>query len=378
MNTNTGLSQIGLASLGVWLSLGASAAGIEGVEPAHLQNTQAIGSQSTFQTQPWNNQQLSYAHHNVERVEFNSQGTTVVGNFFVPKGKIKAVIVVMGPVAFVKEQAPMQYASRLVKMDYAVLIFDPRYHGESAGEPRRLESRQAKVEDIQAAIDYLTAGADIENLPIYGLGICQGVNWMIEAATLDKRIQKIAIVAGHYLMPEIANLYLGGADNVAERIKSARAAKEAYRTTGEVKYRPIVSDAHASANASAGAGSLKGSDSKVLLAASVIQQFYQRWADRGSYWDFHGLWENRITQMSEAEIWGHDIRPIAEKLQTPVLMLHADHAASGPQVPRDLFASIPVNNKQLQWLGNRNQMQFYEDPLTIDLVTERLAPFLNQ
>jgi len=362
MKINTTLGQLGLVSVGLWLSLGVHAASTGSIEPMHLRNASTNGSQAESQTQPWDNQRLEYANHSVQRVRFNSQGTPVVGNLFVPKGKIKGSIVVMGPVAFVKEQAPIQYASRLVKMDYAVLVFDPRFHGESGGEPRRLESRQAKVEDIQAAVDYLATQTAIDGLPVYGLGICQGVNWMIEAATQDKRIQKIAIAAGHYLMPEIANLYLGGAENVAERIASAQAAKAAYDTTGEVKYIPIVSEP----------------GNNALLGAPVIQQFYQRWADRGLFWEFHGGWENRITQMSEAEIWGHDIRPIAEKLQTPVLMLDADHAASGSKVPREVFASIPAENKQLQWLGARNQMQFYEDPLTIDLVTEDLEQFFIQ
>ena len=325
--------------------------------PAHLSNN----GNEPFSTQPFDNGVLDYNQYSINRVTYNSHGTPIVGNLFIPKTTPKGAVVVIGPVAFVKKQSPIQYASHLVKQGFSVLVFDPRYHGESGGEPRRFESRQAKVEDISAAVDYLTANSNTKNLPIYGLGVCQGVNWMIEAANQDKRIRKIAIAAGHYLMPDIANIYIGSPEKVAARIAGGQAAKAAFEKTGEVKYIPIVSE----------------TDTNALLGAPVIRQFYSRWADREAFWNFHGLWENRITQMSEAEIWGHDIRPIAAKLTTPILMIHADRAASGPKAPRDVFASIPASNKKLEWLGSRNQMQFYEDPLTIDLVSEHVAAFLS-
>lgn len=323
--------------------------------PTHL----TANSPSVFSTQPFEHGVLDYQSHQVIHVMFDSHGTQVVGNLFVPKNTVKGVVVVMGPVAFVKEQSPIQYASRLVKQGFAVLIFDPRYHGESGGEPRRFESRQAKVEDISSAVDFVSQNTHTKGLPVYGLGVCQGVNWVMEAASKDQRIQKIALVAGHYLTPDVANMYVGSAEKVQARVQAAQAAKDLYNRTGEVKYIPIVSE----------------TDNQTLLGAPVIRQFYSRWADRGGFWNFHGLWENRITQMSEAEIWGHDLRPIAAALQTPVLVVHADHAASGPNVPKQIFESIPTRNKKLVWLGDRNQMQFYEDPLTIDKVTEDLAAF---
>ena len=328
------------------------------VTPAHLAND----ASNVFSTQPFEDNQLNAGTYQVQRVDFNSHGSNVVGNLLLPTAAPRATIVVMGPVAFVKEQSPMQYATRLVKQGYAVLVFDPRYHGESGGEPRRFESRTAKVQDISAAVDFIQSDARTRNLPIYGLGICQGVNWMMEAATLDKRISKISVVAGHYLMPSIAALYTGSAENAARRIAQAQAAKAQFETTGQVQYIPIVSE----------------NDPKALLGAPFIRQFYNRWADRGSFWNFHGLWENRITQMSEADIWGHDVRPIAAQLTTPVLMVHADAAASGAQAPREVFEKFPAKIKQLVWLGKRNQMQFYEDPITIDLSVAQINDFFTR
>ncbi len=327
--------------------------------PAHLQNS----SSGPFATQPWGDrQQIAGSRYAIERVTYKSHGTDIVGNAFVPAGSgRKPAIVVIGPVAYVKEQSPMQYASRLVREGYIALAFDPRYHGESGGEPRRLESRRAKVEDLRASIDYLIQRPDVDAQKIHVLGVCQGVNWAIEASTLDPRVKALGLVAGHYLVPEVAALYIGSEAKVAERLVRAKAAREAFDQTGELRYIPIVS----------------ATDPQALLTAPVIREFYERWAYRGAFWNFHGLWENRILSMSEADIWGHQVDTVMRQLHTPTLMVHANRAASGPAIPRKLFEQIPAQNKELVWLSDQNQMQFYEDPVTIDQVAPQLARFFQ-
>jgi fermentation-respiration switch protein FrsA (DUF1100 family) len=288
----------------------------------------------------------------------------VVGNLFTPAGPgRKPAIIIIGPVAFVKEQSPIQYASRLVREGYTMLIFDPRYHGESGGEPRRQESGAAKVEDLRASVDFLISRRDVDPERILILAICQGVNWGIEAATLDSRVKALAIVAGHYLTPEVTRMYVG--DTAEARISRSREAEARFKATGEVSYIPVVPAQPSPA------------DPAALLTAPPIHQFYIRWADRGPFWNFHGLWENRITAMSEAAIWSYDVRPVIARLTTPALIVHAGRAASGPQIPRDLFEIIPAARKELVWLGSQNQLQFYEDPITIDQVVPHVARFFS-
>ena len=55
-----------------------------------------------------------------------------------------------------------------------------------------------------------------------------------------------------------------------------------------------------------------------------------------------------------------------------------DAAASGRQVPREIFAQIPAKDNKLEWLGKRNQMQFYEDPITIDLSVNQINHFFTR
>ena len=78
--------------------------------------------------------------------------------------------------------------------------------------------------------------------------------------------------------------------------------------------------------------------------------------------------------MSEAEIWGWQIDKTLRRLETDVVMIHADRAASGASVPRKLFDGIPAQNKHLHWIDGANQLMFYENPITID---EAMVPLGN-
>jgi hypothetical protein len=316
-------------------------------------------------TQPWGpDNRFSTPTTSIERVTFQSQGETLVGNLFRPTavGR-KPAVVVLGPVGFVKEQAPMQYASRMVRDGFLTLAFDPRFHGESGGQPRRFESGAEKVKDVGAAIDFLASRDDVDPSRLYVLGICQGANWAIETALVDPRVKKIAVVAGHYLTPEVARMYLGDQANVDLRLNRSRDAETRFRTSGQVDYINVVSP------------SLAQPDPNALLTAPPIQMFYIRWADRSPFLAHRGLWENRLTAMSEHLIWGHRIDQSALKLTTPTLMIHADRAASGGDIPRRIFASIPAAQKELVWLGGQGQLQFYEDPITIDQTIPHVARF---
>jgi len=299
-------------------------------------------------------------------VWFASHGDQVVANLFTPNNPgPKPVIVVLGPVGNVKEQSAMQYATRLARLGFATLIFDPRTMGESAGAPRRNESGAGKVQDLVAALDFLSTRAEVTADQLFILGLCQGVNWAIEAALIAPEARAVALVAGHYLTPEVSAMYLGGADHAEARIAKGRAAARKFHTTGEVDYISVVSD------------SLAAPEPDALLTFDVAQMYYRPWAFRNQFLNHRGFWENRLTAMSERELWSQRTDLAVTRLHTPTLMIHADFAASGPQVPRTLFDAIPATHKELVWLGNQSQFQFYEDPITIDTAVAQIARFLD-
>jgi len=306
------------------------------------------------------------AQYDVENISFQSEGTKVAGKLFLPTKPTKNLpaITVMGPVAFAKEQSPLQYATRLAKEGFVVLIFDPRFYGESAGEPRRFESRKAKVADIQASVDFLLTRKEVNPKKIYALGICQGTNWTIEASTLDARIKKIALVASHLLTPETAHKYCGGQEGVQAKLEKATLAKQKFEQTGEVDYIHIVQE--------------NAEDKTALLLAKPIADWYLPWGNHAPYFAFRGTWENRITQMSELDIWGFDVGKIMKNLHTPTLMIHSDNAATGAEIPKKLFGTIPSENKKLVWFEEKQvQFQFYEESLTIDKAVFEITTWLQ-
>ncbi|QFP76093.1 alpha/beta hydrolase [Deinococcus sp. AJ005] len=297
----------------------------------------------------------------MERVLFQSRGAQLVGQLHLPQtaGPHPAVVI-LGPVAFVKEQAPTHYAANLARAGYAALVFDPRFHGESQGRPRRFENGAAKVEDVQAALEMLAARSDVDAERLSLLGVCQGVNWMVQAAQ-DPRVRALALVAGHYLTPEVAALYLGGPEQVEQRIEKGRTARQAFEKSGEAEYIPVVNAPDA------------------LLLSPAIAAWYLPWEHRGRHvaLAYKGLWENRLTAMSEELIWSHDVRPDAAQLTLPTLMIHASGAASGPQIPRQIFENIASTDKKLVWLGDQVQFQFYDDPMTIAAASTEIAAWFG-
>lgn len=304
------------------------------------------------------------AEYKIENVSFLSKGKKLVGKLLIPSEKPKGAFTILGPVAFAKEQSPIQYASRLAKEGYIALIFDPRSYGESEGEPRRFENRKWKVEDVQSSVDYLLTRKEISPDKIFALGICQGVNWTLEASTLDKRIKKVVLVASHLLTPETAHRYVGGEEGVKNKLNQARLSKEKFEETGKVDYIPIVREFDL--------------DSTALLFPKPIAEWYLPWNNRAPYFGFRGSWENKITHMSELDIWGHDVTPIVKQLQSPILMIHSDNAATGPDIPKKIFELIPSKEKKLVWFEEKQfQFQFYEECITIDKVVWEIVNWLK-
>src|SRR4051794_31385475 len=86
------------------------------------------------------------------KVDFHRDDLTLVGNLFTPEnfdenGHYPAVIV-EGSFSSVKEQMPSTYAQKFADQGFVALAFDYGHYGESAGEPRQLESPAEKLRDL--------------------------------------------------------------------------------------------------------------------------------------------------------------------------------------------------------------------------------------
>ncbi|OLF52935.1 alpha/beta hydrolase [Pseudomonas chlororaphis] len=301
--------------------------------------------------------------YRAKKINFPSQGVNIVGLLCVPTTKPKGAITIFGPIAFVKEQSPTQYATRLAKEGYITLIYDPRFYGESDGLPRQYEDRKSRCEDILASVDYLASLEIVEKDKIYALGICQGANWIAEASTIDPRIKKVMLVASALLSPAMGENYLSKED-LDMKVKRGRHARQRFEQDAEVAYMNIG----------------PGPDNlPAIMPFQHITDWYGSWTIRSPFTQYKGNWENRITQSSEELVWSYDVSEVMSLIEKPVLMIHSDKAASGPTTPKKMFSLIPSKDKTLIWFeGDQVQYQFYEDPLTIDSVIFELTHWLKK
>jgi dienelactone hydrolase len=127
-------------------------------------------------------------------VSFEAKGTALSAWLFLPEGQaIPAPCIIMGHgLGGIKEMGLEAYAHRFQHAGYAVLVFDYRYFGESAGEPRQLVWIPDQQEDWLAAVDYARSlpGVDPDRIGLWGTSLSGG--HVIVTAASDDRIACVA------------------------------------------------------------------------------------------------------------------------------------------------------------------------------------------
>ena len=271
----------------------------------------------------------------------------------------RPAIVVGHPGSGVKEQAAGLYARRLAERGFVTLAFDAAHQGESEGTPRGLEDPAQRVEDIKAAVSFLTTRDEADPDRIGALGICASGGYALSAAT-DHRIRAVGTVSA----VDIARQFRLGADGtqdpaVFEGMLDAAAAARTAEARGEgVQTFQLFPDTAEQARALAGRHGFEGFEYyRTDRARHPRSAEFLTWSsvDRMAFFDafrFVGLIAPRPLLMI-----------VGREAVTSWMSVEAFQNARGP--------------KELHWIDGASHVDLYDKEQYVGPAVAKLADFFG-
>jgi len=289
------------------------------------------------------------------KITFNRDELTLVGDLFTPEGFDEnahyQAVIVEGSFTSVKEQMPGTYAQKFADEGFVALAFDYSHYGESAGEPRQLESPAEKLRDLQAAVSYLTDLPYVQSVGV--VGVCTSAGNAAYLGAADRRVKALATVAAFLPGPALyAARY--GEDGVAERKHRAANARRKYEETGELTLVPAYSEIDQSAINYGPAGSY---------------DYYLNEA-RGNVPSYR----NESALMGLEQFLEFDPVSQAAAIATPTIVVHSDESAF-PEEAKKFHAALQ-GEKELVW-GDGNHFDYYDSRAQIDNAVANVTRFFR-
>jgi fermentation-respiration switch protein FrsA (DUF1100 family) len=301
-------------------------------------------------------------------LSFSNGSFDLAGELHVPEGfdahSTYPAVVISTPGSSVKEQIAANYGRRLAARGFVALAFDPGFQGQSGGEPRDLEDPAARVEDIRAAVDYLTTLEYINADRIGGLGICAGGGYSVGAAMIEHRIKALATVVPVNIGRAFRQSDTASKDSVVrmiERVGTQRTlAASGVGVDSSIWIPDTVEDAEAWGI----------TDVDVLQAV----RFYR--TARG----FNENSTNRRHFKSDALLLAFDAFNLVDELLTqPVQIIVGGRLGTtfSYEDGLQLWEKAP-NAKNFHVVNGAGHYEMYDEPRYVDEAVERLAAFYSE
>jgi fermentation-respiration switch protein FrsA (DUF1100 family)/ketosteroid isomerase-like protein len=293
-----------------------------------------------------------------QHIQFNSDGLVLAGHLYLPDKldpeKKYPAIVVGGSWTTVKEQMSGLYADALSKSGFISLAIDPRYFGESEGQPRFWENPKIKIADYTNAITYLQSLGVVDSDKVFLVSVCASSGYLASIAAQDPRVKGLATIAAWLHDEESVKLIYGGEEGVQSRIAEARQAKKNFAENGEIAYIPTISS----------------TDPRAAMYGDF--DYYLN-PTRGAIPEWSA---DKFAVMSWEDWLTFNPMPFANKIKVPTLMIHSDGAVLGDNVKR-FFQEIPHSNKELHWTEG-SQFDFYDQPRQVAEAVQAIALFFDK
>ncbi|MGW4636909.1 alpha/beta hydrolase [Sphaerisporangium sp. NPDC004334] len=297
-------------------------------------------------------------------VTFHSAGIPLAGHLYMPDTPPEGprlAIVVGHPGTGVKEQAAGLYARLLAERGFTALAYDAAYQGESGGEPRGLEDPAQRVEDLKAAVSFLTGRGDVDPDRIGLLGICASGGYALSATAGDRRVKALATVSA----VDVARQFRLGADGSQDpavflgMLDAAAHARTVEARGGKPPVLTLFPDTAEQAYALGGEHGAEGFE-------------YYR-TERARHPRSAGFltWDS-IDKMAAFDAFA----PIPLIGRRPLLMIVGSRAVtSWMSVEAFQRATGP---KEIHWMDGASHVDLYDNKQYVDLAVERIAGFFGE
>ena len=278
----------------------------------------------------------------------NHFGIELAGDLYTPADAAangNAAIAVSGPFGAVKEQSSGLYASEMARRGFIALAFDPSFTGESAGEPRYMNSPDINTEDFMAAVDFLSTRDNIDPEKIGIIGICGWGGMALNTAAIDTRIKATVASTMYDMSRVVANGYNDSADSADARNETRKALmaqriedfkKGSYKLAGGV-IDPLPED-----------------------APQFVKDYYAYYKTPRGYHErslnSNGGWNiTAATSLLNTKLLSY-----ADEIRSSVLVIHGENAHSR-YFGETAFKKLKGDNKELMIIPGANHVDLYDN-----------------